>query len=255
MNFFKNIFSKNHSENKDQRKAECPSCHAALKKIPGSKTKCPYCGEFMYVRTRPKDDVRLVVTKKEADKIDEEWTIVAGTHDQYLFEKKEFDDQRKMLQKRYGKEPSENDIKWGLFNKHLLEHMTNGDWGLYRNTKSQMAQQLERELKFKNALLTFFDVCYLDLNGATNSIKVEGGLASEELLNEFPPFDPELAFLAPGIIHDIKLISKKLSLSEDDMQKLFIDRCHKFYKSMKLPVSPEDAWDKISAEIQNQKLE
>lgn len=29
----------------DKRKAECPSCHQALKKVPGAKTKCPHCGE------------------------------------------------------------------------------------------------------------------------------------------------------------------------------------------------------------------
>ena len=75
------------SEPKDERKAECPYCRQSLAKIPGRKTKCPHCGKFMFVRTRPKDNVRVVVTKEEADKIDEEWAIVSGTHDEYIAEK------------------------------------------------------------------------------------------------------------------------------------------------------------------------
>jgi len=49
-----NIYNQQH-EVKDERKAECPNCHKILSKIPGAKTKCPHCDEFMFVRTRPKD--------------------------------------------------------------------------------------------------------------------------------------------------------------------------------------------------------
>jgi hypothetical protein len=57
----------------DQRKAECPSFHQTLKKIPGSKTKCPHCGKFMYIRTRPRDQVRVVVNQAGVDKIEADW--------------------------------------------------------------------------------------------------------------------------------------------------------------------------------------
>lgn len=128
------------SEQKDERKAECPSCHNALSKIPGAKTKCPNCGEFIFVRTRPKDNARVVVTKAEADKIDEEWSIVAGTHDIFVAEKEKFVKEKEILRKRFGgKEPSDNDVRWGLLNKQLIEHAKNGDWGLYRNARFQMA--------------------------------------------------------------------------------------------------------------------
>lgn len=42
----------------------------------------------MFVRTRPKDNARVVVTKEEADRIEEEWAIVHGTHDIYIANKK-----------------------------------------------------------------------------------------------------------------------------------------------------------------------
>lgn len=59
----------------DSRKPECPYCQAALKRIPAAKTQCPYCGHFMYVRTRPDNRARVVVTDAEARRIDEAWEI------------------------------------------------------------------------------------------------------------------------------------------------------------------------------------
>src|SRR6266567_9122128 len=44
-------------------------------KIPGAKTKCTQCGQFMYVRTRPEDGARTVVTEAEAHRIEESWKI------------------------------------------------------------------------------------------------------------------------------------------------------------------------------------
>lgn len=57
----------------DQRRAECPYCQKPLRKVPGAKTKCPHCGEFMFVRTRPQDGARVVVTTDEARRIEEDW--------------------------------------------------------------------------------------------------------------------------------------------------------------------------------------
>lgn len=235
-------------EPKDKRKAECPSCGGVLEKVPGAKTKCPHCGEFMFVRTRPKDNARVVVTKDEADKIDEEWAVVAGTHDNFVAEKKEFAKEKEILRKRFGgKEPSDNDVKWGLLNKQLMEHAQNGDWGLYRNTKFQMAEILRGEMKLKDALRTYLEVCYLDLNGPNNT----GGVNDPELLKEFPPFDPTKgnSFLAPGVIERIKRILKKLEMDKEKMKEDFINYNSRVEQSMRLPVAPADCWSKIESEI------
>ena len=67
----------------DLRTPECPYCQNALKKIPGAKTKCSQCGQFMYVRTRPEDSARVVVTEAEAHRIYEAWEskIRGGVHE------------------------------------------------------------------------------------------------------------------------------------------------------------------------------
>ena len=233
-------------EPRDERKAECPYCRQSLAKIPGRKTKCPHCGKFMFVRTRPKDNVRVVVTKEEADKIDEEWAIVSGTHDEYFVEKEELEKERVILRKRFGKEPSENDVKWGVFNKQLIQHSQRGDWGLYRNTRFAMAELLRKEMKIKQALQAYLEVCYLDLNGPNNT----GGLDDPELLKEFPPFDPNCdSFLAPGVIDLIQRIIKELNIDKDEVKKIFIEHNSRIEKSLKLPLSAEDAWQSLEKEI------
>lgn len=44
----------------------------------------------MFVRTRPKDNARIVITESEADKIDEEWFIVNDTYDSFVAEKENY---------------------------------------------------------------------------------------------------------------------------------------------------------------------
>lgn len=56
----------------DERKAECPYCHASLPRTPGRKFQCPRCSRFMLVRSRP-DGARVVVTEEEAAAIDKQW--------------------------------------------------------------------------------------------------------------------------------------------------------------------------------------
>ncbi len=67
----------------DLRKPECPYCQNALKKIPGAKTKCSQCGRFIYVRTRPEDGARVLVTEADAHRINEAWesTIREGVRE------------------------------------------------------------------------------------------------------------------------------------------------------------------------------
>jgi hypothetical protein len=239
-NFFTNknkLSSPQTTEQKDDRKAECPSCYKALAKIPGRKTQCSHCGEFMFVRTRPKDNTRVVVTKDEADKIDEDWSIVSGTHDSFVAQKMAMVEETERLREAFGgKEPSENDVKWSLLNKELLEHANHGNWGLYRNTRFQMAELLRQEVKLKQALQTYLEVCYLDLNGPNNS----GGF-----------FDPRNgnAFLAPGVIRLVQRTIKKLGTSKEDVRKEFIEYNTRIEKSLQLPVTPVASWDKIESEV------
>jgi len=239
---------------KDEKKAECPYCHQALDKIPSRKTKCPHCGEFMFVRTRPKDNARVVVTKEEADRIEEEWAIVHGTHDIYIANKKRIEKEKETLRRKFGKEPSDNDVEWSLLNKDLINHAKRGDWGLYSNARFKMAEILYQEKRLKEALETYLEVCYLDLNGPSNlgGMRDPQLLKESDLLNEFLPFDPESGFLAPGVIKRILRIINKLGLEKEELKSEFLKHNARIHKALKLPLSPEDSWLKIEDEIWRQ---
>ena len=234
------------SEIVDLRKAECPSCGGKLRKVPGAKTKCPGCGQFMFVRTRP-DNTRVVVTKNEADQIEEEWSIAGGYHEEYLAGKQIVVETRTTLKKQFGgKEPSEGDVQWALLNQELMEHAAAGDWGLYRNSKLRMAEQLRKEEKFKYSFATFLEVCYLDLNGPRNN----GGIRhDEELLRMYPPFSPNESFLAPGLIQVLKRMMGLMAVDLLFVEDLYIEHNQEVCTRLGLPQSPNLNWSKLKAEL------
>jgi DNA-directed RNA polymerase subunit RPC12/RpoP len=148
--------------------ATCPHCNHALDKMPGRKKKCPHCGNFMFVRTRPRDEQRVLVTEDQAEQIEEQWSIVNGTHGEYLAEKKRVSEEKARLAKRFGKEPSDNDVAWSMLNQDMMEYASQQNWGLFRNAKFQMAEILRKESRLEQALATYLEVCYIDLNGPSN---------------------------------------------------------------------------------------
>ena len=66
----------------------------------------------------------------------------------------------------------------------------------------------------------------------------------------FKPFDPkESAFLAPGVIDLIKRIVLKLKISKDEIKQIFVEHNSRSEKSLRLPVSAEQAWLSIDKEL------
>jgi hypothetical protein len=56
----------------NQRKTECPSCHSALKAVPGAKTKCPHChgAIFVLIGAKPRPqflDIESVIASEAVD--------------------------------------------------------------------------------------------------------------------------------------------------------------------------------------------
>lgn len=223
--------------------AICPHCNRALEKKPGRKKKCPHCGQFIYVRTRPSDRQQILVTEAQAELIEEQWAIVNGTHDAYLAGKRRFVDTKARLAKRFGREPSDNDVRWGLLNDELLEHAEHRDWGLFRNAKFGMAEILRKEAKSAEALAFYLEVCYLDLNGPNNT----GGLTDRELLREFPPWNPKgpTADLAPGIIDRAARIIDDDSLAPAAVEEIYYKRASALHNSLRLPLAPARAWPRV----------
>ncbi len=55
--------------------SSCPYCKKILQKCPKRKTKCIFCGNFIYVRYRPSNQIKKLVTEDQKNEIENEWNI------------------------------------------------------------------------------------------------------------------------------------------------------------------------------------
>ncbi len=222
----------------------CPYCDFNLPKKPGRKTKCKNCGDFIYVRTSPKTSERILIREDQIETIEEHWSIVNGSHEEFLEKKNEYEEDRRKLKKKFGKEPSENDIQWSLQNKQLLKHASQYMWGLYRNNYLKMTEILIKEKKTSQALSFYLNILYLDINGASNTAK--------DMVDIAPPFDLSMKMIAPGIIAATANLINELELTESAVKTEFIKTTSLLYKNIKIiPMKPKESWLEIKDELFN----
>lgn len=107
------------------------------------------------------------------------------------------------------KNPSANyrDLIWGELNKNSIEYAKQGRWGLYRNERYSMYLMLMEDRRYLQALYLLFEVVYIDMN------------------------DGEVYPIAPGIVKNIRELSMRLDMSDEEM----IDILHKECKRMSKP--------------------
>lgn len=225
-------------------KAECPYCFTELDKKPSRKTKCPYCGEFIYKRTRPFDNTDILIREDQIDQIEEEWSIVNGSHDIYLKEKSREQRIRNEMRERFGREPDDLDVEFRVLNDRALEAEFSGLWGFARNSRLQMAKNLEKRKSPKLALRTFFHVCYLDINGPNNRM----GMSSDNL-QKYPYFTPETGSLSPGVIKRMKKLIEQLKYNTEDCRREFFEVNEQIHEASRTPLPPQDAWPKLRMEL------
>jgi DNA-directed RNA polymerase subunit RPC12/RpoP len=223
----------------------CPHCEAELDKFPGRKKKCPGCGEFIFVRTRPTDSKRILVTEEEAELVEEYWAIKNGTHSAFLADKAE----REAVSKKLGGggEPaSKAAVDLSMCQKELKTHAGKHDWGLYRNAQFGVSEAHGKLGNDLEALKTALLVSYIDCNGPNNC----GDFSDDpDEMADDPPFNLDMAILAPGQISQVAKFAKKLSLDEGQVETLFMEVARDFSIMPKLPQSPEGAWALVRTEL------
>jgi hypothetical protein len=207
----------------------CPYCGAPLAKMPGRKKKCPACCRSIYVRTRPLDRQRVLLTEAELPVLDAQWSQV-HTHS---------------MLSRFDEPGLTRDQQWAGCNRELVDHAKNGDWGLYRNTRLHMASLLHREGRRQQALVTYLEASYIDLNGPRNM----GGVFDRAIVGEFPPFSCEDAMLAPAVVELTCQLAAEMNLKIPVLQQMFVDMAEPLQRQLRLPVSPQMAWRKLKKEM------
>ena len=229
----------------------CPHCSQALDTRPGRKKKCPYCGRFIYVRTRPSDHKRVLVTEAQAEQIEEQWSIVQGTHDSYLARKSRFAQVKAELTSKPGTEPTDDQVQFHLLNQDAMEQARSQMWGMFSSTRRKMAEILWKTSDPRNALERFLEVCYLDLNGPNNAATVvdEDRVVRHVFLNGQSPWEPGFGGFIPATLARVKKLIEVAELDREAVQGLFLNGAGSLHGSLRLPVSPERAWQKLAREL------
>ncbi len=247
LGFFRRAFSRPKLELIGNVEPVCPYCNQQLPRRPGKKCKCPHCGSFIYVRTRPSDRKQVLVTEEQAGRIEEQWSIVNGTHREFLAAKRRREAERVIVRRALGREPTEADVTWGLLNKRLVAHAQDEDWASYSSAKLEMGELLQKEGKLEKALQAYLEVCYLDLNGPSN---VSAYRRDRELLRKYPAFDPRgQGFLAPEVLRRIGRIMRKLERDAAVLQETFEQAAGRLERPLRLPLAVPQAWKKIAAAL------
>ncbi len=159
------------SEWADERVAICPSCSGGLKKVPGAKTKCPNCSEFVYVRTDPRTKSRRVVKEAELEDIEDAWAILNGSYEARQESKREREFERGNLASVLKRQPTESELDLHLIHRELVDHLKFRQMGLARNDYLLRGQIEFKEGNFHAAAICFLTVVLLDGNGATNAME------------------------------------------------------------------------------------
>ena len=216
----------------------CPYCNKPLAKMPKRRSKCPHCGNYFRVRTRPQDRLQVLVTEDQAEEISRQYCEGYGRDPEiWLKEKRQ-----------------EWDKEWGELNRRSLEHSKSGEWGLYRCDRYGMAEVLRKESNFilnaldlpkesnhiskalirkKQAVRMYLEVALFDLNGATNHRKFELCDSTREF------FD-----IAPAVMDWLCELSSELGLRNVDLQELFYEITDN-YKGFPFPLTTGKAWHRL----------
>ncbi len=97
-----------------QRKPKCPNCNSVLQAKPTRKQECPYCNKVIFVRNGE------LVTEEQATILD--WL---GILEHFGITRKDFDEQRSELSKKFGVHASVNDTLWRIFNNLIITYAGN----------------------------------------------------------------------------------------------------------------------------------
>ena len=232
--------------------AVCPSCNGRLDEFPKRKKKCPNCGEYIYVRTRPRDKNKVLVTYDESEEIKKQYFVGYGKDYNLLAQEKKKKEEGNRVKAEKDKLKNAKHRNWGLYRNNICDvgRSFSGEARYLTNTLKLAENSKYKEYIHKfhmQALPLYLQVCYLDLNEPENT----SGLNT-------PDFKPsKYTSLAPGIIDFIVSTMKVVNIDIVDVEGVYYKcvrelQSAKELRKVKLPVSANGAWKKIGRAIKTQ---
>ncbi len=141
----------------------CPYCSNELAKTPQRKSKCPHCGNIIFVKRKPDEDEKKLVTENQAGEIETLW---AKHYAQTLEQKLKWLDVTdgriakvtEELRLKFGGMPRENDIIWRIYIEELIKAK---DYQDRRIMYFYMAKLLNEEKKDSRKTIEYMHQCEL----------------------------------------------------------------------------------------------
>ena len=119
-----NSISKSQKHMTESPSAICPNCGVTLEKLPQRKSKCKKCKEVIFVKRRPTDKTKRLVTEAEAKIIEAEWekhNVITYKLPEFGLTEKGFDKEEKYLYKKLGSKPDINNVFLSMLNNKALK--------------------------------------------------------------------------------------------------------------------------------------
>lgn len=223
----------------------CPYCKIGLTKQPKRKTKCPHCSKYIYIRTDPDTEQKILVREDQLKDIEDRWNVKSEYDDKlnrliYMFSAIDI-----YIQKSKTSTPLQA-LRYSIIH---MQEKAQKDWnfGVYRNMRLNMSELLFLENNKKDCLLVLFEVVFLDFNTCNN---VSSRKDDADLLKKYPPFIVDTNTI-PFILKTTTKYIYDCNLSIKEVEELYISHNNKIYSSWKLiAISPYDSWKYFKQSLQ-----
>jgi hypothetical protein len=113
----------------------CPYCNINIDWVINKKERCRACNNLIYVKTRPENNSRLLLTAEDALLIDQQWKDIEVIHGMTLFAKQlgvsgeELENKVRELRELSGLPVTARGAVWSILNAKMVKLLKQNDWG------------------------------------------------------------------------------------------------------------------------------
>ncbi|MDW7650187.1 MAG: hypothetical protein SCK29_00755 [Bacillota bacterium] len=200
---------------------KCPGCGEKLKQ-PTQGT-CPHCKEPVYSERHFHTKKRMLLTQQQAEQLEAEknhfndlkWALPLalefGANDREI---------GSMIKST--KVDTKFAVLWVRANEVSIDYATRSEWLTYRNTRLTMADTLYRWGQKRRAVDFYLSVCFIDLNGPSDTTG----------------FNAKEASLKRPVLQTVRKLAEELGLEEDELKKSYVS-AGAAEKNRFMPLTPE----------------
>jgi uncharacterized Zn finger protein (UPF0148 family) len=138
----------------------CPYCGIPLEKFQEIETKCKACGNFIYVRTRPTDNKKVLIKEDEIEIYEEIKAIEYGEYDKYI-EMRNF---KNKIENDKGRKVSKEELEIYTKEKVINKNISEKKWDILSGDFIELGILYNSIRKVKKSINMFLLSFYCSVN-------------------------------------------------------------------------------------------